>query len=229
MDERGLRVEGLTKVYRGGWGLHDLTMEVPGACILALGGPNGSGKSTLLRCLAGLARFEGTARLHGRALDGSPAHRRVVGYLPQALGLPEHATIGETLELFGRLRGAAPDEGLLPSGFVRPPEDRIDELSGGQRHRVALAIALLGEPRLLLLDEPVANLDEEGRETFWRTLRRLRDERGVTAIVASPAPSELRGVADRAVYLTDGRLALEEVFDDGPGAPRPDPQLEGSP
>jgi ABC-type multidrug transport system ATPase subunit len=213
MNVPRLAIEGLTKIYPGGWGLHDLDLELPAGCIVALGGPNGSGKSTLLRCAAGLARFDGVVRLDGRPIDGSPSSRLAIGYLPQTVGLPGHATIGETLELFARLRGAAPSSGGLPDGFLRPAEDRISVLSGGQRHRVALAIALMGAPRLLLLDEPVANLDAEGREVFWDLVRSLRDERGVTAIVASPAPSELRGVADRAVYLTDGRIGIEETFE----------------
>jgi ABC-2 type transport system ATP-binding protein len=227
MSHSRLAIEGLTKVYAGGWGLHGIDLEVPAGCILALGGPNGSGKSTLLRCVAGLSSFEGEIKLDGRPLGRSPDSRRAVGYLPQTVGLPEHATIGETLDLFARLRGVEPTSGGLPDGFLRALGDRIAVLSGGQRHRVALAIALLGAPRLLLLDEPVANLDAEARETFWHLVRSMRDERGVTAIVASPAPSELRDIADRALYLTDGRIGLEETFDkDGPDIP--DVELEGS-
>jgi len=224
MGETRLVVENLTKVYKGGWGLHDVSLEVPAGCVVALGGPNGSGKSTLLRCLAGLARYAGVIRLDGRALDGSPEGREGIGYLPQNVGMPEHATIGEMLELFARLRGAPRSTIPLPDGFVRDDDAPIGVLSGGQRHRVALAIALLGSPTLLLLDEPVANLDEEGRDAFWSVLRRLRDERGVTAIVSSPSPSELRHVADRALYMADGRIVLHEEFE--PGDPRDD-ELEG--
>ena len=158
-------------------------------------------------------RFDGVVQVNGRILDGSPAVRESVGYLPQIVGMPEHATIGEMLDLFADLRGVYRDSIPLPEGFVRPDDVRIGVLSGGQRHRVALAIALMGDPSLLLLDEPVANLDEEGREAFWTTLRMLRDDRGVTAIVSSPAPSELRRVADRGVYMEDGMIILDESFD----------------
>lgn len=207
-----LRVEALRKVYPGGFGLHGVDLDVPASRIVALGGPNGSGKSTFLKCVAGLVRHEGVIRLDGAELDATPAHRERIGYLPQTVGMPEHATVGEMLDLFADLRGADRAAVPLPEGFVRDDDARIGTLSGGQRHRVALAIALLGDPTLLLLDEPVANLDEEGREVFWGVLRRLRDERGVTAIVSSPAPSELRRVADRGITVEDGRLALDEDF-----------------
>lgn len=212
-DQPRLSIRDVTKVFKGGWGLHGVSLDVPAGQVVALGGPNGSGKSTLLKCLAGLMRFEGAVHVDGRALDGSPSVRGSVGYLPQMVGMPEHATIGEMLDLFADLRGVSRDSIPLPPGFVRPDDVRVGVLSGGQRHRVALAIALMGDPSLLLLDEPVANLDEEGRETFWATLRMLRDERGVSAIVSSPAPSELRRVADRGIYLEDGKILLEESFD----------------
>jgi ABC-type multidrug transport system ATPase subunit len=73
---------------------------------------------------------------------------------------------------------------------------------------VALAVALLGRPRLLLLDEPVANLDELGREGFWQTLREL-SARGTAALIASPMPSDLAGIADRAIVLDDGRVVFD--------------------
>jgi ABC-type multidrug transport system ATPase subunit len=212
MSTPRLEVRGLTKVYPGGWGLHGVSLAVPPATIVALGGPNGSGKSTLLRCVAGLARYDGEARIDGRLVDGAPASRVPIGYLPQAVALPPRATVGEVLALFAQLRGADPDSSGLPDGFIREAGARIGELSGGQRHRVGLAVALLGDPSLLLLDEPVAALDEEGREAFWGTLRRLRDERGVSAVVSSPSPSDLRGLADRGVYLAEGSLVLEERF-----------------
>lgn len=207
-----LSVEHLNKAYRSGWGLHDINLELPSGVIAALGGPNGSGKSTLLRCLAGLSRYEGAVRIGGRLVDGDPASREDIGYLAQTVAMPEQATIGEVIDLFAQLRGVDRNTIPLPEGYVREDHQRIEILSGGQRHRVALAVALLGTPSLLLLDEPVANLDEQGRATFWRVLRRLRDERGVTAIVSSPSPSELRGLVDMALYMDDGSLVRQEAL-----------------
>lgn len=208
-----LSVQRLTKTYRGGWGLRDVSFALPRGVIVALEGPNGSGKSTLLRCLAGLARHGGSIELAGEPLTARSDARRGVGYLPQSVAFPERASIGEVLELFARLRGTTADRHPLPDGFLREDDVAIGELSGGQRHRVAVAVALLGDPALLLLDEPVAGLDEAARETFWAVLRRLRDARGVTSIVSSPSPSELRGLADRELHLEDGELRRHE----GPG------------
>jgi ABC-type multidrug transport system ATPase subunit len=205
-----LEVENLTKSFPGGWGLHGVSLVVPAGQIVALGGPNGSGKSTLLKCLAGLMRCQGAIRIDGRVVDGSAASRAEIGYLPQSVGMPEHASIGEMLDLFAALRGVSRDTIALPEGFVRPDDVRVGVLSGGQRHRVALAIALLGAPGLLLLDEPVANLDEEGRRVFWSVLGRLCREGGASAIVSSPSPSDLQGIADRAISMRDGEIAADQ-------------------
>jgi ABC-type multidrug transport system ATPase subunit len=207
-----LEVERLTKTYRGGWGVHDVTFTLPRGTIAALGGPNGSGKSTLLRCLAGLARASGTVRVDGLPL-AAPDVRTRIGYLPQSVAFPEQATIGEVLELFARLRGVEARAVPLPRGFLRDDDVAIGELSGGQRNRVAVAASLLGAPSLLLLDEPVAGLDADGRADLWSTLATLRDRDGVTAIVSSPWTSELTDVVDRHLFLEDGRLV--DVGPDG--------------
>jgi ABC-type multidrug transport system ATPase subunit len=223
-----LEVRNLTKVYDGGWGAHEVSFSVPPGQIVALGGPNGSGKSTVLKCIAGLARFEGAVLVDGGLVGPDPASRTAMGYLPQTVGMPAHATIGEMLQLFADLRGADVSTIPLPDAFLRDHTTQLGALSGGQRHRVALAIAMLGEPSLLLLDEPVANLDDEGRSTFWRVLRELRDTRGTSAIVSSPAPGELREVADRGISMHDGRITADESFAGLRVAPEPGSDEEAS-
>jgi ABC-type multidrug transport system ATPase subunit len=218
-----LEVRGLTKLYRSGRGLHAIDLTLPRGAIVALQGPNGSGKSTLLRCLAGLATYRGEVRLGGRRLDRSPASRARIGFLPQAPAFPAEATVGEVLGLFARLRGAEPDGGL-PGGFLPPADEGIGALSEGGRHRVGLAIALLGDPELLLLDEPLANLDEEGRRTV-RDVLRARCDRGATAIVSSPSPTELEAVADVLVRMDGGRVVGREAA----SADDPDPDALGVP
>lgn len=207
-----LVTEGLSKAFGRHPVLEDVNLRVEPGEIVVVSGGNGAGKSTLLRCLAGLLPFEGRARVGGLALDGKPAVRRLVGYVPQAVQLPEHATVGEVLGFFARLRGVAPGIPDLPEGFLPAPERPIGVCSGGQRQRVALAVALLGRPRLLLLDEPVANLDGAGREAFWEALRG-RARAGAAALVASPTPGDLIGVADRAVVLAEGRVVHDGGMD----------------
>ncbi|GIU96676.1 MAG: hypothetical protein KatS3mg013_0479 [Actinomycetota bacterium] len=203
VPEAFLEVRRLSKVYRSGRGLHEVDLALPRGAIVALGGPNGSGKSTLLRCLAGLATYRGEVILGGRPLDRSPTSRALVGYLPQVLAFPTEATVGETLDLLARLRGAKPSD--LPGGFLPGTSEPIGSLSEGQRHRVGLAAALLGDPPLLLLDEPLASLDEAGRATV-RAVLRDRCNRGATAIVTSPSPTELEAVADVLVRMEEGRI-----------------------
>lgn len=213
MPEALLEVRRLTKRYRSGRGLQGVDLALPRGVIVALEGPNGSGKSTLLRCLAGLATYRGEVSLGGRPLDRSPASRALVGYLPQVPAFPAEAVVGEILDLFARLRGA--ELGDLPEGFLPGMSEPIGSLSEGQRHRVGLAVALLGDPPLLLLDEPLANLDEAGRGTVRVVLRR-RCDRGATAIVTSPSPTELEEVADVLVRMAEGRIVGVE------GLRRPD-------
>lgn len=205
-----LVAEGLSKSYGPHPVLTGVSFSLEPGTIAVVSGANGTGKSTLLRCAAGLVRFEGAVRVAG-APAGSLEARRAVGYLPQTVALPDHATVGEVLAFFAKLRGT---DGLriLSEGFLPADERPVGVLSGGQRQRVALAVALLGSPRLLLLDEPVANLDELGREGFWQTLREVATS-GAAALVASPMPGDLAGVADRAIVLDEGRVVFDGPMD----------------
>jgi ABC-type multidrug transport system ATPase subunit len=187
----------------------DLDLE-PGSIVL-LAGSNGSGKTTLLRCVAGLARFEGTVTLEGRPLGSDAAGDPDIGYLPQSPGLPTWATVAEVLALFARLRRCAPDSLTLPDGFLPPLDQPVGQLSGGQRQRLAFAVALLGAPSLLLLDEPAANLDDDGRAALVGILEGLSAD-GTSILVAAPSPGDLNGLPDRTVRLVDGRLASDTAL-----------------
>lgn len=205
-DMSAVSVRNVSKRYgRNAPTLVDLDLEVEPATIVTLAGSNGSGKSTLLRCIGGLARFTGSIDVCGVPVDSKGAFRRLVGYLPQSVMLPPHATVAEAIRFFARLRGADLSELPVDPEFLPPFGARIGTLSGGQRQRVALTIALLGEPEVILLDEPVANLDSGGREAVWELLIALR-ETGTTTLIASPSPIDLAGIGDRTVLLDEGRI-----------------------
>ena len=176
---------------------------------VALVGPNGAGKSTLLAMLAG-ALEPSQGRVERR--DGVR-----VGWAPQRPAYYGRLTPRENLELFAQLEGeddaAAAATGLL-AAFELPDTDRPSgALSVGNRQRLNLAIALLGEPRALLLDEPTASLDPAQRERLWERVDALR-EAGGAVVFATQNVEEVGEHADRVVKLHDGRL----VFDGRPAA-----------
>jgi ABC-type multidrug transport system ATPase subunit len=199
-----LTVQDVSKAYGPVTVLDDVSFTLRPGTVTVLSGPNGAGKSTLLRCLAGTARHRGQAHVRGVALDGSPTAQALLAYVPQRVDLPEVATVGEVLALFARLRRttAVAD---VPDGFLPAADRRIGALSGGQRQRVVLAAATLGDPALLLLDEPAASLDNAGRAALW-ALVHARTQAGAAALVASPSPAELGAVADSELALDAGRV-----------------------
>ena len=227
-----LELHGVGKSYGEQVVLDDISINLRQGDIALLVGANGSGKSTLLRCVAGLTTFQGTARVLG-ADPRSAARQGLIGYLPQLVALPQSVTVSEVITFFARLRGVSvrgPEQLAaavpLPDGFLPSLERPIGALSGGMRRRVALAVALLGSPPLVLLDEPAASLDEEHSTSLWETLQALRAAGG-TALIAMPLlvtsllRHDLAGVADRAVLLEHG-----QVVHDGPvESLRPSPRL----
>jgi ABC-type multidrug transport system ATPase subunit len=178
---------------------------------LVLTGPNGVGKTTLLRALLGQVRYRGVARVGGYdvARQGVQA-RRAIGYVPQLPAFPRALTVEEVVEVFQKLRGLSPRPmsllervGLHGAG-ARP----VGVLSGGMLRRLALAVALVGEPPVLLLDEPASNLDVEGEADLRRWFHEWGRE-GRTVVVASHRVAELRGCVDRVVSLRGGRVVAD--------------------
>jgi ABC-type multidrug transport system ATPase subunit len=202
-----LRLRGIGKRFGRRTVLDHVDLDVDPGTVVLLAGSNGSGKTTLLRGVVGLARVCGEIELDGVGISRDPDDRRAIGYLPQTVGLPTWATVQEVLDLFAALRGSDRLQVPLPDGFLPPTDQAIGQLSGGQRQRVAFAAALLGSPRLLLLDEPAANLDEDGRRTVIEHLAALRDA-GTSVLIAAPSPSDLVGLPDRLVRLVDGRVEV---------------------
>jgi ABC-type multidrug transport system ATPase subunit len=197
----------------------------PGELVLLLG-DNGAGKSTLLRCLLGLVAYEGEIRVSGLdpLRDGRAARRRI-GYLPQGSALHLDLTVVETLRFYAELRGAPLERGraLLEEVELEDQiETRVGALSGGMRQRLHLALALLGDPPVLLLDEPTASLDQRSRDLLVRRLGDLRRD-GKAVLVSTHGRRDLAAVADRAMLLSGGRAwpASMPGASDAGGAPGP--------
>jgi len=210
-----LDISGLTVRYGDTLAVDGLDLVVPAGQTVALLGPNGAGKSTIVNAVLGLLPpTAGTVRV----LDRPPLEAiraGGVGAMLQHGGLPSEIRVGEVIDLvrrsFGRAGGAMawPVEDLVATAGIEGLLSRpVDALSGGQRQRVLLALALAGEPPLLLLDEPTSAMDVEGRRAFWTTMRGLAG-RGHTVVFATHHLEEADAVADRVVVVVGGRVVAD--------------------
>nr|WP_052478424.1 ABC transporter ATP-binding protein [Kibdelosporangium sp. MJ126-NF4]CEL18237.1 Methionine ABC transporter ATP-binding protein [Kibdelosporangium sp. MJ126-NF4]CTQ90532.1 Methionine ABC transporter ATP-binding protein [Kibdelosporangium sp. MJ126-NF4] len=202
--------EGLGKKYRRGWALRETSLVIPRNRIVALVGPNGAGKSTLMGLITGLLRpTAGAITVFGDRPTGKGLHP-AVSYLAQQKPLYQQFTVAETLA-FGARTNPTWDQGyadyLIEQAAV-PTDAKVGTLSGGQRTRVALTLALGKRPSLLLLDEPLADLDPLARETVLRALITEARTQGVTVLLSSHVLAELEGVCDHLVLLHKGRVVL---------------------
>jgi ABC-2 type transport system ATP-binding protein len=212
-----LVASGLGKQYRRRWALRDCTLQIPRGRIVALVGPNGSGKTTLLHLAAGLIQpTEGSISVEG----GIPGKDRdllpKIGLVAQDVPLYRGFTVAETLEL-GRRLNARWDDRLAEARLERlgvPRDQRVGELSGGQRAQVALALALGKRPDVLLLDEPLASLDPLARREFMRTLLDSATETGSTIILSSHLVADLERTCDYLILLSASRIQVAGDIDE---------------
>jgi ABC-type multidrug transport system ATPase subunit len=182
--------------------LEPTDLDISGGQTLALIGPNGAGKSTLLSLLAGALEPSG-----GRVERADGVR---VGWVPQRPAFYDRLTARENLELFARLEGAGDPArvvGLLLARFDVPADRPAHTLSVGNRQRLNVALALLGDPRVLLLDEPTASLDPGQRRRLWETVTALRDEGGAV-VFATQNLEEVDLYADRVAALQRGQLTF---------------------
>ncbi|MDR2379854.1 MAG: ABC transporter ATP-binding protein [Bifidobacteriaceae bacterium] len=191
--------------------LPGLTLDVPRGQVVGLLGPSGGGKTTLLRGIVGVQIIHsGTIEVLGRPA-GSADLRRKVGYMTQAPSVYGDLTVWENLQYFGALAdcGARRIAAVLEQvDLVDHAADQVANLSGGQRSRVSLAVALLPAPELLVLDEPTVGLDPLLRRSLWELFARLAGE-GVTLLVSSHVMDEAAR-CDRLVLLSAGRILADD-------------------
>ena len=218
-----LQIERASKRFQDVVALDDVSFGIRKGEIFGYIGPNGAGKTTTIKILVGLIRdFNGTL-----ILDGSPVLRsdfasvqEILGYLPQKAAFQEWRTVEQSLNTFGRLSGLSPADLKIriPKilellGIPETRRRKIVHLSGGTVQKVGMAQAILHEPRLLVLDEPMTGLDPASRYQFKEIFKRLRDQ-GTTIFFSSHILNDVQDVADRIGIINRGKMLHVGTFDE---------------
>lgn len=208
-------VEGLRKTYGSVTAADDVGFAVAPGEVFGMVGPNGAGKTTILECVTGLRKPD-TGRVRVLGLDPQRdryAVRERIGVQLQAAALPDALRVGEAVALFASLyrhRGD-PDAALRRVGLDERRNARVGALSGGQRQRLFIALALVHEPEVVLLDELTTGLDPQARRGAWALVREIR-ERGATVILTTHFMEEAERLCDRVAIVDRGRIvALDTV------------------
>jgi iron(III) transport system ATP-binding protein len=226
-----LEIRNLSKMYKGGGGVFDASLSLPSGSFLTLLGPSGCGKTTTLRCIAGLEfpdagliRVGPVTFFDGDGNVDLPLNRRLIGMVFQSYAIWPHMTVFENVAFPLR---AAKDQtftrseipklvggALATVGLANFAERSATQLSGGQQQRVALARAIVRRPRLLLLDEPLSNLDAALRDSMRSELKRLQVELGITTVYVTHDQSEALEMSDVIAVMNQGRIEQFGVPDD---------------
>jgi ABC-2 type transport system ATP-binding protein len=197
-----LAVRGVTKRFGARAALQSVSFELSPGELVGIVGPNGAGKTTLLSILAGvLSPDEGELTVSGRDAGWG------AGWVPQSVALYSKLSVAENLRLFARLEKLPDPEAavarmLTQTGLAERADEEVGKLSGGNQQRVNIAIGLLSEPALLLLDEPSASLDPRQRERLWEFISAL----GTTVVFSTHDVGEVERYATRVLLLADGEL-----------------------
>ncbi|GHG33612.1 ABC transporter ATP-binding protein [Streptomyces zaomyceticus] len=207
-----IEAEGLRRSYSGDFeAVRGISFTVPRGEIFALLGTNGAGKTSTVELLEGLAApSAGTARVLGHdPYRERAAVRPRIGVMLQEGGFPSDLTVAETVRMWaGCTTHARPTaEALDATGLAGREQVRVKQLSGGERRRLDLALALLGRPEVLFLDEPTTGLDAEGRRDTWDLVRALRDG-GTTVLLTTHYLEEAETLADRLAIMHRGQIVL---------------------
>ncbi|MGG7508735.1 ABC transporter ATP-binding protein [Plantibacter sp. YIM 135249] len=201
----------VTRRYGPLTAVDDVSLDIHDGTILGLLGPNGAGKSTIISLLQGLRRpTSGTVRLFG----GNPSDavtRQRLGSTPQETALPEPLRVGEVIDFVGgHFADRVPTAELAGSfGLDTMLRRQTGSLSGGQKRRLAVALAFVGRPKLVLLDEPTTGLDVDARRTLWDALR-VQHEAGATVVITSHYLEEIEALAERVVVVGSGRVLADD-------------------
>jgi ABC-2 type transport system ATP-binding protein len=202
-----LRVQGISKRFGEREAVRDVSFDIARGELLAIIGPNGAGKTTLLSILAGIQQ----ADTGSVALAEGTTER--IGWVPQQTAIYGKLTVAQNLRLFAKLEKVADPDAtvermLAQTGLGERADDELGRLSGGNRQRVNIAVGLLADPPVLLLDEPSGALDPRQRERLWGFISELTD-RGTAVIFATHDIAEAERHAHRVLVLADGELLFD--------------------
>jgi molybdate transport system ATP-binding protein len=206
---------GMEGRFRGRLGAFvlDVAFSVAASGVTALSGPSGSGKTSLLRCIAGLSRLPGRLTVAGEVWQDErrflPAHRRPVGVVFEEPRLLSHLSVRGKLVYAARRSpagGTSFDSVVELLGLAPLVQRSTTHLSGGERQRVALGRALLSQPRLLLMDEPLSSLDAASKAEILPYLDRLHRELSIPTLYVSHDAGEIARLADHVLYMRDGKI-----------------------
>jgi len=211
-----IETSGLGKRYRSTWALSECTLAVPAGHVAALVGPNGAGKTTLLNLSVGLAMpTAGVVTVLGGTPAGSPAALDGIAFVAQDTPLYKNLSVADMMHLTRNLnRHFDQAYALARLGELGIPlRRRAGKLSGGQQAQLALTLALARRPRLLVLDEPLANLDPLARHDFMATVMATVADEGVSVVLSSHVLAELERVADYLILMSGGRVRVADEVD----------------
>jgi ABC-2 type transport system ATP-binding protein len=224
-SDAAILIRGARKVYadppwRKRTAVEHVDLTVAAGSIHGLLGPNGAGKTTTIKMLVGLVRPDsGRFEILGRE-SRDPESRRPLGFLPEQPYFPLHLRASQAMRLYGRLAGVSGDrlstdveEKLRMVGLERHAEETLSKYSRGMLQRLGIAQALLGDPAVVVLDEPASGLDPVGQRDVRNVMLSLR-ERGTTVLLSSHQLSEVEVVCDRVSIVSGGRLAAEGHIDE---------------
>jgi len=207
-----IEIDGLTKSYRTGRAVDGLSLTVRRGEIFGIAGPNGAGKTTVVECASGTRRHDGGV-LRVLGLDPSRDRRALlqrVGVQLQEAALPDAIKVGEALRMYASFYDRPADWRRIMDewGLADRSRTRFANLSGGWKQRLFIALALVGDPEVVFLDELTTGLDPAARRTTWGLIRTMR-ERGVTVVLVTHFMDEAEALCDRMVIVDQGRVIAE--------------------
>lgn len=216
-----LKIDSLTKIYRNGRGIRDVSLEVNEGDIFGLLGPNGSGKTTTMKIITGLSRADkGGVQIFGKSIeDEAENSMKQVGCLIEAPAVYEYLSARKNLEIaaayYPNIKAPRILDMLKQTGLLEYQNDKVKEFSLGMKQRLGLALALLSDPKLVILDEPANGLDIEGMVDIREIILKQAKANGITFLISSHLAHELEMICNRIAVMKEGSLlttaTMEEV------------------